>query len=76
VIEWAERRQVPVTSPRGKHGAGILCIAPPDPASVHQRLRSASIIASLREGSIRLSPHFYNTIDEMHRVVEVLDRTA
>ena len=38
------------------------------------RLREASIIASLREGSIRLSPHFYNTMEELQRVVEVLSR--
>ena len=73
VIDWAEARGVPVTSPRGVHGSGILCIAPPDPATVQQRLRDARIIASLREGSIRLSPHFYNTREEMQRVVEVLD---
>jgi cysteine desulfurase/selenocysteine lyase len=73
VVEWAQGREVPVTSPRGKHGSGILCIAPPDPALVHRRLREASIVASLREGSIRLSPHFYNTMDEMHRLVEVLE---
>ena len=62
-----------MTSPQGKHGSGILCIAPPDPAVVQRRLRDASIIASLREGSIRLSPHFYNTLEEMQRLVEVLN---
>jgi cysteine desulfurase/selenocysteine lyase len=74
VIEWAESSGTPVTSPRGIHGSGILCIAPRDPALVQGRLREASIIASLREGSIRLSPHFYNTMEELQRVVEVLSR--
>ena len=73
VVEWAGAHNVPVTSPQGKHGSGILCIAPPDPAAVQRRLREASIIASLREGSIRLSPHFYNTREEMQRLVNVLD---
>jgi selenocysteine lyase/cysteine desulfurase len=27
----------------------------------------------MREGAIRLSPHAYNTIDEMERVVEILE---
>lgn len=72
VIDWARGHGVPITSPQGPHGSGILCIAPPDPAEVQRRLREASIIASLREGSIRLSPHFYNTMEEMQRVVEVL----
>jgi len=76
VLSWARAHDVPVTSPRGRHGSGILCIAPADPAGVHRRLREASIIASLREGSIRLSPHFYNTREEMERVVEVLNRNS
>jgi selenocysteine lyase/cysteine desulfurase len=28
----------------------------------------------LREGAIRLSPHGYNTVEEMERVVAVLER--
>jgi selenocysteine lyase/cysteine desulfurase len=38
-----------------------------------RRLKTARIICSLREGSIRLSPHAYNTVEEMERVVEVLE---
>jgi cysteine desulfurase / selenocysteine lyase len=38
-----------------------------------RRLKAARIICSLREGAIRLSPHAYNTVDEMDRVVAVLD---
>jgi selenocysteine lyase/cysteine desulfurase len=76
VLDWARAAGVPVTSPEGRHGSGILCVAPRDPARVQQRLREASIIASLREGSIRLSPHFYNTPEEMGRVVDVLKRMA
>ena len=29
----------------------------------------------MREGAIRLSPHAYNTLDEMERVVEVLEES-
>ena len=28
----------------------------------------------MREGAIRMSPHLYNTLDEMERVVDTLDR--
>jgi selenocysteine lyase/cysteine desulfurase len=38
-----------------------------------RRLKAARIICSLREGAIRLSPHAYNTVEEMERVVEVLE---
>lgn len=76
VLAWAERSGAAVTSPRGEHGSGIVCLAPPDVTDVHRRLKAARIICSLREGSIRLSPHGYNTIEEMERVAAVLDGTA
>ena len=37
-----------------------------------RRLKAERIICSLREGSIRLSPHCYTTPAEMERVTEVL----
>jgi len=33
-------------------------------------------VCSLREGAIRLSPHLYNTAEEMERVIEVLEGVA
>ena len=76
VVEWAASRGIPVTSPRGAHGSGILCIAPANAPEVQLALRKANVITSLREGSIRLSPHFYNTMDEMDRLIQILDRAA
>jgi selenocysteine lyase/cysteine desulfurase len=72
VLEWAERTGACVTSPRDRHASGILCIAPPRVEEVHRRLKAARVICSLREGAIRLSPHGYNTVAEMERVVEIL----
>jgi len=69
---WAESTGVPLTSPTGDHGSGMVCVAPPDIDRVYDRLGKAGIVASLREGAIRLSPHCYTTIEEMERVVEVL----
>ena len=63
---------VPVTSPRDGRGSGILCVAPDRVAEAHRRLKAERIICSLREGSIRLSPHCYTTVAEMERVAEVL----
>ena len=73
ILDWAASQGVPVTSPRGRHGSGIVCIAPRKAAAVQQALRKANVITSLREGSIRISPHFYNTMDEIVRVVDILD---
>jgi len=73
VLDWADRTGVRVSSPRGVRGTGILCLAPPEVDRAFRALKAARIIGSLREGAIRLSPHAYNTVAEMERVVEVLD---
>jgi selenocysteine lyase/cysteine desulfurase len=74
ILEWAERTGARVASPEDSHGSGILCIAPPAVDEVFRRLKAARIICSLREGMIRLSPHFYNSVRDMERVVEELER--
>ena len=73
VLDWADRTGTRVVSPRDERGSGILCLAPDRVEDAHRRLKAARVICSLREGAIRLSPHLYNTVTEMERVVEVLD---
>jgi selenocysteine lyase/cysteine desulfurase len=70
---WAERSGTPLASPVGEHGSGILCVAPADVGEAFRRLKAARIICTVREGAIRLSPHAYNTVVEMERVVAVLE---
>ncbi|MBA3554741.1 MAG: aminotransferase class V-fold PLP-dependent enzyme [Gemmatimonadales bacterium] len=72
VLDWADRTGTRVVSPRDHRGSGIICLAPNEVAEAHRRLKAARIVTSLREGAIRLSPHLYNTVAEMERVVEVL----
>lgn len=72
VLAWAERSGASVVSPGGAHASAILCIAPDAVREVHRRLKAARIVCSLREGAIRLSPHCYNTVDEMERVAHAL----
>lgn len=73
VLDWAVRRGVRLASPTGAHGSAIVCVAPPDVAARHAALKAAGVVCSLREGAIRLSPHLYNTADELARVAELLD---
>jgi len=73
ILDWAERSGAGVASPTDGHGSGILCIAPQAVDDVFRRLKAARIICSLREGMIRLSPHFYNSVGDMERVVEALE---
>jgi len=74
VLAWAGRRGVPVVSPTDEtHRSQIVCIAPPDAKEAHRRLKQAGIVCAMREGAIRLAPHCYNTIEEMEKVVDVLE---
>lgn len=55
--------------------SGIVCVGITDVEAAHRRLGARGVVCALREGAIRLSPHFYNTPDEMRRVVAILEGT-
>ena len=62
-----------------ENSSGITSFHQPgqDPAALHQKFLDAGIITSLRTNRagqkyIRLSPHFYNTDTELHRVIEMI----
>ncbi|HEX9631438.1 MAG TPA: aminotransferase class V-fold PLP-dependent enzyme [Gemmatimonadales bacterium] len=55
------------------HDCGIWCVRTADVRAAYRRLRAAGVVASIREGSIRLSPHLYNSMDDVARVVELLE---
>lgn len=64
-----------VLSPRGEsEWSGIVTFDSPvhETEALHRTLRSHQIIGARRGGGIRISPHFYNTEEEVLRVVEVL----
>jgi selenocysteine lyase/cysteine desulfurase len=53
--------------------AGIVAFVTPDIAADSTRLREARITHAVREGAIRLAPHFHNTPDEVERAINVLE---
>jgi selenocysteine lyase/cysteine desulfurase len=62
-------------SPRGENEkSGIITFAPAKQPSevLSAKLTEIRCIHTHRGGAIRLSPHFYNTEDEVERVLEVL----
>ena len=62
-----------IKSPLGDgEKSGILCFdsEKEDAQSIFERLREAGIVCSLREDTVRLSPHMYNTEEECERVLE------
>jgi selenocysteine lyase/cysteine desulfurase len=75
VLAWAASAGARVASPQDERGSGILCVAPRDVGAAFRALRAAGIVCSLREGAIRLSPHAYNTVEDMQRVVQALEQS-
>jgi len=47
-------------------------VAPRDPVAASARLTAAGVTHSLRESAIRLSPHFYNTDEEIDAALALL----
>ncbi|MBK6493895.1 MAG: aminotransferase class V-fold PLP-dependent enzyme [Gemmatimonadetes bacterium] len=75
IIAWAEANGATITSAPGARGCGILCLRPRgDVPAAYQRLQGHGVMCSLREGSVRLSPHLFTLPHEASAVVEMLDR--
>ena len=74
VVDWtADRGDVELVTPRSpERRAGIVSVRSKDAMRASERLKSANIAHSLREGAIRLSPHCYNTIEEIDRALAVV----
>lgn len=76
LVEWAQtaegvRLLTPVAPERR---AGIVAFATTDLDRDSQRLKQAKVTHSVREGAIRLAPHFHNSMAEVERVIDVLSR--
>jgi cysteine desulfurase/selenocysteine lyase len=67
----AERAGVEVVTPAGRRG-GIVTIRPRDVRATSERMRDARVIHSVREGTIRLSPHCYTTGEEIQVALSAL----
>jgi cysteine desulfurase / selenocysteine lyase len=74
VVDWAQSRSdVRLITPADPaRRAGIVAVAPPDPVGASRGLTAARVSHSLREGAIRLSPHCYNTAEELDQALAVL----
>lgn len=67
------RADLRLVTPRDPaHRAGVIAVAPRDPRAASARLKSHGVVHALREGAIRLSPHGYNTVEEIERMLELL----
>lgn len=77
LVEGLSQRGCSIVSPRGAgQTSGIVCFrhpAIPSEAMV-RRLAEAGIVAADRAGAVRLSPHFYNDVDDVNAVLDVVQR--
>jgi selenocysteine lyase/cysteine desulfurase len=74
ICAWAAGRDdVQLVTPADPaRRAAIVSLRMPDSRAASDRLTAANVAHSLREGAIRLSPHFFNTRDEILRTLEIL----
>lgn len=74
--ERLEERGCTITSPRGPaERSGIICFRHPrrETEELFGSLSDAGAVVSMRQGSIRVSPHFYNTEEEIERLCGLVD---
>jgi cysteine desulfurase/selenocysteine lyase len=78
LLEWADgRSDVVMVTPRDPaRRAGIISFRTPSSERTGAALMRAGVVCAVREGAVRLSPHFYNTAAEMRAVVETLERSG
>jgi cysteine desulfurase / selenocysteine lyase len=74
IVNWAVARDdVELVTPADpRHRAAVIAVRPIDALGASRRLSAAGVVHSFREGSIRLSPHFYNTDDEIDRALALI----
>lgn len=78
LLEWIDSRRelTPVTPTHPERRAGIVSFRAPDGEALARALERAGIVCAVREGAIRFAPHFYNTVDEMRRAIDVMEGAA
>jgi selenocysteine lyase/cysteine desulfurase len=74
LCERAERAGLRIFSSRrpGEASGIVSMVASGDPAAAVRQCRAAGVVINHRAGRLRVSPHFYNTPDEIDRLVDLL----
>jgi selenocysteine lyase/cysteine desulfurase len=76
IVNWAvQRDDVELVTPADpRYRAAVISVRPIDALAASKRLSAAGVVHSFREGALRLSPHFYNTDDEIDRALALIAR--
>jgi len=75
IIQEAEKRGYVVLTPKNREerGGNITICGKFDPVKMKDALRYKGIMVNARGGGIRVSPHFYNTEEEIRAFFKTLD---
>jgi cysteine desulfurase/selenocysteine lyase len=78
LLDWIDGHpDVTLLTPRDPgQRAGIVSFVTPSTEESANALAEAGVVCGVRAGALRLAPHFYNTPEEMAKVVSVLERTV
>jgi selenocysteine lyase/cysteine desulfurase len=76
IVHEAEKRGYTLLTPkdREERGGNITICGKFDPAKMNDALREKGIMVNVRGGGLRVSPHFYNTEEEIRAFFNTLDR--
>ncbi len=76
VMEEAVKRRMVIHTPRDRRRrAGIVSLRGDfSPHVVREALKGERVMVNVRGGALRVSPHFYNTPDDVARLFEAIDR--
>jgi selenocysteine lyase/cysteine desulfurase len=75
ILQEAEKRGYRAMTPSARHerGGNITVSGNFDPAQMRDALREKRIMVNARGGGIRVSPHFYNTEEEILKCFKTMD---
>lgn len=68
-MDWAS-----VTPPQDERRGPMVCIPAREPARLCQSLMEQDIVASFRDNNLRATLHFYNSVDDVLRLVTALQQ--
>ena len=73
MVEFALERGFDLRSPREpEERGGSVMIGVPDPERLEGELTSRRVFADWRPGVVRMSPHFFNTDEEVEEALAIL----
>jgi len=75
LIEGLKESNIQLNTPDvDDNRSGIVNFSVEEPASVVEKMMSDGIVVSVRAGGIRVSPHFYNTEEEIDNFIDILSK--